>query len=681
METTFRRDAFDFRNLFVHSVLFLFFLLLISDFIEATYVFGLLGTSLPTEIVFVLILFSPLILIIARRYPSRPLLIFLGELVLLCRILEVLLGTYGKMIVAGIGSAAFLLLFPAYLGTRPRNSARHTGTSLGIALSFGLALAILLKAVNSGIDLSAEPRFQFIGWVFAIVAGVFLPRSFGINQAEPSDDSVSSEGSNFQANLQADAKTGNGFRKVGLCLGLMSVFILLYFGFASPNVIARWTGADYVLVLILGAVSLSLFVVVSVFKPSFLTTLPPLATIIWNLAFVVCLIWTILTHQISFPSDPQGYPLYEPSISAIGQIAPILMLFLHPILLIDFSLFSRALIRTKPTAASIGRGFTLASLLLIVAIFGHIFTTVYDYIPVVGPFFRDKFWLIHLIVGLSFALPAIIFGSWLQKSTKDRANGDGPSSIYAVLMILISGTSVIAAFLNQARPDPPVTKISLRIVTYNILQGYSADGQKNYVGQLEVLREFGADIIGLQESDSNRIANGNTDVVRYFADQLNMYSYYGPKVVPGTFGIALLSKYPIENPKTFYMYSEGEQTASIEAQITVGGETFNLLVTHLGNGGPMVQQQAVLETLEGKSNVIALGDYNFRPDKPQYNLTTELLRDSWIIRDSGVTDHPDFDPEDRIDHIFVSPDFTVPESRYLLNPASDHPAMYTEVGW
>jgi hypothetical protein len=64
---------------------------------------------------------------------------------------------------------------------------------------------------------------------------------------------------------------------------------------------------------------------------------------------------------------------------------------------------------------------------------------------------------------------------------------------------------------------------------------------------------------------------------------LKLYSYYGPKTLTGTFGLALLSKYPILNPKTFYMESEGEQTATIWAQIFVGSTIFNIFVTHLGN--------------------------------------------------------------------------------------------------
>lgn len=66
------------------------------------------------------------------------------------------------------------------------------------------------------------------------------------------------------------------------------------------------------------------------------------------------------------------------------------------------------------------------------------------------------------------------------------------------------------------------------------------------------------------------------------------------------------------------MYSKGEQTATIEVQITVGGKTFNVFVTHLGNSGPLMQQEAVLQEVEGKEHIILMGDFNFRPDTEQY---------------------------------------------------------------
>ena len=101
-----------------------------------------------------------------------------------------------------------------------------------------------------------------------------------------------------------------------------------------------------------------------------------------------------------------------------------------------------------------------------------------------------------------------------------------------------------------------------------------------------------------------------------------MYSYYGPKTTTGTFGIALLSKFPIEGAHTFFMYSTAEQTAAIQAQITVNGKTYNVFVTHLGNDGPTVQLQDVLKRVDGLPNVVLMGDFNFNPSTAQYGLAT-----------------------------------------------------------
>jgi endonuclease/exonuclease/phosphatase family metal-dependent hydrolase len=124
-----------------------------------------------------------------------------------------------------------------------------------------------------------------------------------------------------------------------------------------------------------------------------------------------------------------------------------------------------------------------------------------------------------------------------------------------------------------------------------------------------------------------------------------------------------------------------EQTATIEAQITMGDRTFHVFVTHLGNGGPMVQQEAILSEVAGRENVILLGDFNFGPDSDQYRLTTDLLDDSWRLRWPAVDKRTvDFKGQG-IDHIFVSPGIGVSDAQYLPDPESDHPAVTAVLEW
>jgi endonuclease/exonuclease/phosphatase family metal-dependent hydrolase len=169
------------------------------------------------------------------------------------------------------------------------------------------------------------------------------------------------------------------------------------------------------------------------------------------------------------------------------------------------------------------------------------------------------------------------------------------------------------------------------------------------------------------------------DAVQFFSDRLHMYAYYGPATTVGTFGIALLSKYPIQNPRTFFLYSPAEQTACIEAQITANGKTYNVFVTHLGNGGPMAQLLNVLSRVQGMQNVLLMGDFNFDPMTPQYALATQGLQDAWLLR--WPSGHQLYAPgtSGRIDLILVSPGTQVSDADYVADPSSDHPYLYAVI--
>ncbi len=654
----------------LYSLLLLFFFQLISDFVESIYAFGLLGTSIPIEIVSVLLLFSPLVLLLLPTGISGWPLVLMGELMLVCRVLEPLLDTRGKMLVAGLGVAFFLVVFPSLLWHRQRREAESSGLILGLGLTIGLALSILFRTLGSGRDITTYGWSQAIGWILAIVAGALLLRLREPQQADARP-----------AGFTARHERLSVWRTVSLCLGTVGVLVVCYFAFTSPHVIARWTGVSYLAIVSLVMVVLSLFTLLLTARPRLLAVLTPATVLLWNGLFVLSLVLTILAHQVSFPAAAGGYPLPEPPVTLLHYIPLVLTLVLFPVIVIDFALYVQALVDGRPSPRALGAGFSLGSLYLLFIIFAQVFTTVYDYIPVVGPFFRDKFWFVFLLAGIVLALPVLLVGRG-SFSLARAATRLKPGKVFPALLVLAAVATVAGALLTAARPPAfQPSQASLRILTYNIQQGYSEAGLKNYDGQLEVIRQVDADIVGLQESDTARIAGGNADVVRYFADRLDMHSYYGPKTVPGTFGIALLSRVPIENPRTFYMYSAGEQTAAIEAEVTVAGETFTVFVTHLGNGGPMVQQEAILQEVAGKENVILLGDFNFRPDSEQYRLTTGVLDDSWLLKWPQGNESQGIDPTDRIDHIFVSPGTKVLDSEVVVTPESDHPAMTTVVGW
>ena len=214
----------------------------------------------------------------------------------------------------------------------------------------------------------------------------------------------------------------------------------------------------------------------------------------------------------------------------------------------------------------------------------------------------------------------------------------------------------------------------------DLQQGVNDVASKNYDGQLELIRAIDADIIGLQEA--SKIA-GNSDVVRYFANKLNMYSYFGESGVTGTTGVALLSKYPIVSAVTLYHYNEDsdrKQTATIEAEILIGSQTFTFYITHTFgsmDAKSMLVSDVLARAME-KENPLFIGDFNFRQNSEAYNLTTDVLVDAWLHEWPTAVDDNGLNASRRIDHIFVHPDLTILSCDYIDWESeireSDHPA-------
>jgi len=648
------------RNSFItlYAILFLFFFQLLSDFIESIYAFGLLSTGITAEIASVLFLFSPIVLLFVKRVSGR-FVVILGEVILASRLVEVLLDTRSKMLLAGIGVGCFLVLFPVLLWKERQSDTDIDYMNLGLGFAFGLGLSILFRALGSGSDLTTLGGFQLLGWALAIWA------AFQIRVVQRLGDEA-----------PATSTTYNPWNIVGLSIGISAVFSMAYFAFTAPNVIARWTDNNYLLILGILLLGMILFQLLANEK-GFWKALKPPVLWIWNIIFILALVFTIFLNQVAFPATQTGFPLAAPTSQPYAQIPLFLMLLLSPVILVDFVLYVRQIKEYSPSLKVLGGSFSLASLFLLILVFAQIFTTVYDYIPVVGPPFRDRFWFVFLLAGIGLIAPLLLVRNYSTQIENVPSTTQLP-----VMMGVIGVLAVSGAWMVSAKPKPMTsTKQFVRVFTYNVQQGYSSTGQKNFDGQLGVIRQADPDIIGLEESDTNRIAGGNSDLVRYFADKLNYYSYYGPNTTTGTFGIALLSRYPIQNPETFFLYSTGEQTAAIHAEISLGGKTFNIFVTHLGNGGPIVQQEELLSQIGDLPNVIAMGDFNFRPDTDQYHLTTNKLADAWLLRWPEGTLDQGIDPSERIDHIFVSPSTDIYNSNYRAGPQSDHPAMVAEIQW
>lgn len=131
-----------------YGILFLFFFQLLSDFVAAVYAFGLLGTSIPPEIVMVLVLFTPVVLLFLRNGLGVRGQAALVILILVAGWIEITLDTRGRMLVAGIGAGSFLVLLPSLLFDHDSRGDAARAADVGIGASLGLALSICFRAWN-----------------------------------------------------------------------------------------------------------------------------------------------------------------------------------------------------------------------------------------------------------------------------------------------------------------------------------------------------------------------------------------------------------------------------------------------------------------------------------------------------------------------------------------------------
>jgi endonuclease/exonuclease/phosphatase family metal-dependent hydrolase len=647
------------------SILFLLFVQSIATFIEGVYILELLSASLDEKALAVLFLFSPVLLVpFGKRVPRW--LIWVSFVVFVVgRGVVPYLGTFSRMLAAGAASGAALILIPIMLVTypQPRSGSRWLIPAQGLAL--GVGLSVLLRTLNFTIDLSLTGEYGWIGWLLAIVLGLTLT----------------------QFHWEPIPETSQSRKGVtSAAIGVMGVLTLFFFMLSSPGVIARWTEGGYQLIVILVSLLSLMGLFISIARPKLVEEIKPRLLFLWNIVFAISVVGTILVHTIRFPLTPDSPPVIVSGPAWYQQIPLLLMLITFPVIYLDFAVFSGFIAKEHPTPRRMVPGFLLGAVLMVILVFMNIFSNVWGYVEPISSFFRNKFWFAFLLDMVLVTLLAVIL--YRSRERKTKSPGDGfrlvlPGFLLGAIFII----TLISAILTDRYLVTVPDNHSLKVMTYNIQQANDVYGEKSYLEQLALIRQVDADIIGFQESDSTRISLGNNDYIRYYANKLGFHTYFGPKTVTGTYGTAILSKYPLENPRSVFTFSDQDEIGTAEAEITVGDRQIMIFNVHPDGSdeAKMVFARTLVERADQQSNVIAIGDYNLRGWEEPYLLIDEKYKNAWMdVYPSGIDDDGlDMSGDIRIDHIFVSPHFKVSNPIYLLPPESwtDHPAHWAQISW
>jgi endonuclease/exonuclease/phosphatase family metal-dependent hydrolase len=294
----------------------------------------------------------------------------------------------------------------------------------------------------------------------------------------------------------------------------------------------------------------------------------------------------------------------------------------------------------------------------------------------------------------------------------------------AAMVVLVA---VVTAFVGDpvfAQTEPQAKPRPLRVMTYNIKHGQTnavctqppripgqppfPDCNLDLTATIEVMREHGADIIGVQEVDRFWARSSYLDEPAELAAGVGMDHYcYAANLdhvpdshsnVPHQYGTVILSRFPILECGNTLLRRTGtnEQRGLTRALINVHGVPLQFYNTHLHTTAVdrLLQTADIAGVIDAapEGSKILMGDFNARPTTVEMQPIYSRFLDSWLEAPAPTAENPDgftsparpsSNPTSRIDYVFVSPDVEVSLAYVPIDAktrfASDHYPVVSDV--
>ena len=240
-------------------------------------------------------------------------------------------------------------------------------------------------------------------------------------------------------------------------------------------------------------------------------------------------------------------------------------------------------VRSDP-GISFGLGFFIYNLLVL----AHVWVVAYAFVPG-GPVMREHTdWVMSATVLL---IAAGVFGSsttWWSSKPKGRSISQRrhPAPYYFYVLLGLELIAVSISYLRFPTNDFVPYHKEEKLLTAGVWTIHFSLDNDMWSSERrirDVIKELEIDVIGLLESDLQRIIMGNRDTTQFLAEDLGMYVDYGPGPNKHTWGCALLSKFPILNSTHHLLPSPaGELAPAIHATLDAYGEFVDVVVFHSG---------------------------------------------------------------------------------------------------
>ncbi|KAH0609548.1 uncharacterized protein H6S33_013034 [Morchella sextelata] len=236
-----------------------------------------------------------------------------------------------------------------------------------------------------------------------------------------------------------------------------------------------------------------------------------------------------------------------------------------------------------------GKTFGSAFMCYNIIVLAHVWVVAYAFVPG-GPLLRERTDLV--MAGMMLMIGAGVFAttSYRSKVSKSKVH-ESPVrsrfktySVYSLIVLELFSVSVAYIRFPSFNYEP--YNKDAKVVTAGIWTVHFAldnDMWSSERRMRDVIKELEVDVIGLLESDLQRIIMGNRDMTQFLAEDLGMYADFGPGPNKHTWGAALLSKFPIVNSTHHLLPSPvGELAPAILATLDMYGEMVDVLVFHSG---------------------------------------------------------------------------------------------------
>jgi len=227
--------------------------------------------------------------------------------------------------------------------------------------------------------------------------------------------------------------------------------------------------------------------------------------------------------------------------------------------------------------------------------------------------------------------------------------------------------------------------MSLKIMSFNTQHCLNYITRKIDLSRMaDVIRESGADIIGLNEMRGEGEQSEYTAQTEALAEALGFYCYFAKAIdVNGNnpYGNGILSRYPILSAETVKIpdpmprkYSGYyESRCVLKARVDTPSGEITVLVTHFGLN-PDEAENAVDTVLDNaeRERCVLMGDFNLTPDSTLLNPIRDAFFDTSELFGRVLLSFPSDNPDRKIDYIFTSRDIKVTAADIPNIVASDH---------